>query len=179
MSEVFDFIIIGGGAAGCVLSRRLVETGQVTVLLLEAGPIDNHPYIHIPAGFTKLTGTSHSWGYTTVAQKGLNDKKVWYPQGRVLGGGSSINAQVYTRGNKWDYDNWAANGCEGWGYEDILPYFRKAEDNNRYADDFHGQGGPLRVSDALPHKLTHAFVVAAQPGRASLQSGFQRCRANG
>ena len=162
MSEVFDFIIIGGGAAGCVLSRRLVETGQVTVLLLEAGPIDNHPYIHIPAGFTKLTGTSHSWGYTTVAQKGLNDKKVWYPQGRVLGGGSSINAQVYTRGNKWDYDNWAANGCKGWGYEDILPYFRKAEDNNRYADDFHGQGGPLRVSDALPHKLTHAFVVAAQ-----------------
>lgn len=162
MSEEFDFIIIGGGPAGCILARRLVDTGKATVLLLEAGPKDSHPYIHMPAGFTKLTGTSHSWGYTTVAQKGLNGKEVWYPQGRVLGGGTSINAQVYTRGNRWDYDNWAAHGCDGWSHAEVLPYFRKAEDNSRYADEFHGQGGPQRVSDAIPHKLTNAFVRAAQ-----------------
>ena len=162
MSEIFDFIIVGGGPAGCVLARRLVETGNVTVLLLEAGASDNHPLIHMPAGFTKLTGTSHSWGYTTVPQKGLQNKAVWYPQGRVLGGGSSINAQVYTRGNPWDYNNWAANGCEGWSYENILPYFLKAEDNNRYANEYHGQGGPLKVSDAIPHELTTAYVRAAQ-----------------
>ncbi len=162
MSEAFDFIIIGGGPAGCVLARRLIDSGKATVLLLEAGPKDSHPYIHMPAGFTKLTGTSHSWGYSTIAQKGLNGKEIWYPQGRVLGGGTSINAQVYTRGNKWDYDNWAANGCTGWAYDEVLPYFRKSEDNNRYVDEFHAQGGPQQVSDALPHKLTTAFVRAAQ-----------------
>lgn len=162
MAEKFDFIIVGGGAAGCVLARRLVDTGQASVLVLEAGPNDWHPYIHMPAGFTKLTGATHSWGYETVPQKGLNGTEIWYPQGRVLGGGSSINAQIYTRGNRWDYDNWADHGCAGWAYDDVLPYFRKAEDNNRYADAFHGQGGPLKVSDALPHKLTTAFVRAAQ-----------------
>jgi choline dehydrogenase-like flavoprotein len=162
VAEKYDFIIIGGGAAGCVLARRLVDTGQFSVLVLEAGPNDWHPYIHMPAGFTKLTGASHSWGYETVPQTGLNGSEIWYPQGRVLGGGSSINAQVYTRGNRWDYDNWADHGCTGWSYDEILPFFRKAEDNNRYADDFHGQGGPLKVSDALPHPLTTVFVRAAQ-----------------
>jgi len=162
MTERYDFIIIGGGPAGCVLARRLIDTGAVTVLLLEAGPPDRNPLIHIPAGFTKLTGTSHTWGYETVPQKGLNGKRVWYPQGRVLGGGSSINAQLYTRGNAWDYDNWAAHGCAGWSYADVLPYFVRAEDNSRYANEFHGQGGPLRVSDVIPHTLTNAFVRAAQ-----------------
>ena len=162
MAEKYDFIIVGGGPAGCVLARRLVDTGQATVLLLEAGPSDRHPLIHVPAGFTRLTGASHSWGYETVPQKGLNGRAVWYPQARVLGGGSSINAQLYTRGNPWDYDNWAAHGCTGWSYADVLPYFVKAEDNNRYANEFHGQGGPLRVSGVIPHKLTTAFVRAAQ-----------------
>jgi choline dehydrogenase-like flavoprotein len=162
MADKYDFIIVGGGPAGCVLARRLVDTGQVSVLMLEAGPSDWNPLIHIPAGFTKLTGTSHSWGYETVPQQWLNGTEVWYPQGRVLGGGSSINAQIYTCGNRWDYDNWAAHGCEGWSYDEILPYFIKAEDNNRYANEFHGQGGPLRVSDVIPHKLTTAFVRAAQ-----------------
>jgi choline dehydrogenase-like flavoprotein len=162
MAEKYDFIIVGGGPAGCVLARRLVDTGAVSVLLLEAGPRDWHPLLHVPAGFTRLTGTSHGWGYTTVPQKGLGGKEVWYPQGRVLGGGSSINAQLYTRGNRWDYDNWAAHGCEGWSYAEVLPYFVRAEDNSRYADVYHGQGGPLRVSDVIPHRLTNAFVRAAQ-----------------
>ncbi len=182
MNEKFDFIIVGGGPAGCVLARRLVDTGQVSVLLLEAGPDDNHPFIHMPAGFTKLTGTSHTWGYETVPQNGLGSRPVWYPQGRVLGGGSSINAQVYTCGNRWDYDNWAAHGCQGWSYDEVLPYFKKAEDNNRLADDFHGQGGPLKVSDALPHNLTRTFLTAAQQaglpynhdfnGAAQMGAGF-------
>lgn len=182
MTKKFDFIIIGGGPAGCVLARRLVDTGNASVLLIESGPNDTHPYIHMPAGFTKLTGTSHSWGYETTPQKGLGDLKIWYPQGRVVGGGSSINAQIYTRGNKWDYDNWAENGCDGWSYDEVLPYFKKAEDNNRIVDEYHGQDGPLKVSDALPHKLTHAFVRAAQQaglahnpdfnGEQQLGSGF-------
>lgn len=162
MAGKYDFIIIGGGPAGCVLARRLVDTGAVSVLLLEAGPRDWHPYLHMPAGFAKLTGTSHSWGYETVPQAGLGGKRVWYPQARVLGGGSSINAQLYTRGNRWDYDNWAAHGCDGWSYDEVLPYFIRAEDNSRYADAYHGQDGPLKVSDVIPHKLTQAFVRAAQ-----------------
>ena len=160
--DSFDFIIIGGGPAGCVLARRLIDTGAVTVLLLEAGPDDKHPLLKIPAGFTKLTGTTYTWGYETVPQEGLWGKRVWYPQARVLGGGSSINAQLYTRGNRQDYDNWAAHGCTGWDYDSVLPYFRRAEDNARYADAFHGQGGPLKVSDVVPHPLTQAFARAAQ-----------------
>jgi len=172
MAQEFDFIIIGGGPAGCVLARRLVDKGNVSVLLLEAGPSDWNPLIHMPAGFTKLTGSSHSWGYETAPQKGLGGKEVWYPQGRVLGGGSSINAQLYTRGNRWDYDNWAAHGCDGWSYDEVLPYFIRSEDNNRYVNQYHGQGGPLCVSDVIPHKLTAAFVRAAQQAGMSFNPDF-------
>ncbi len=168
----FDFIIIGGGPAGCVLARRLVDTGKVSVLLLEAGPRDWNPLIHVPAGFTKLTGPSLSWGYETTPQAGLNGKSVWYPQARVLGGGSSINAQLYTRGNRWDYDNWAAQGCDGWSYAEVLPFFRRAEDNSRYADDYHGQGGPLLISDVIPHRLTSAFTRAAQQAGMRFNADF-------
>ncbi|VAW22866.1 Oxidoreductase, GMC family [hydrothermal vent metagenome] len=179
MADAYDFIIVGGGPAGCVLARRLVDTGKVSVLLLEAGPSDWNPLLHMPAGFTKLTGSSHSWGYETTAQKGLGGKQVWYPQGRVLGGGSSINAQLYTRGNKWDYDNWAANGCEGWSYDQVLPYFIKSEDNNRYANQYHGQGGPLKVSDVIPHKLTAAFVRAAQQAGMNFNPDFNGAEQKG
>src|SRR6056297_2465329 len=96
-SKAFDFIIVGGGPAGCVLARRLIDTGEVRVLLVEAGPTDRNPLLHVPAGFTKLTGTRYTWGYETAPQPGLGGKRVWYPQARVLGGGSSINAQLYTR----------------------------------------------------------------------------------
>lgn len=170
--DAYDFIIVGGGSAGCVLARRLVDTGDVSVLLLEAGPSDWNPLLHVPAGFTKLTGTSHTWGYETAPQPGLNGKEVWYPQARVLGGGSSINAQLYTRGNAWDYDNWAAHGCDGWAYADVLPYFRKAEDNTRFADAYHGQGGPLRVSDVVPHPLTTVFARAAQQADMTFNPDF-------
>jgi choline dehydrogenase-like flavoprotein len=160
---MYDYVITGGGPAGCVLANRLSEDPEVKVLLLEAGTLDNSPLIHMPAGFAKLTGTTATWGYRTVPQKHLDNREVWYPQGKVLGGGSSINAQVYTRGNRADYDEWASEeGCDGWSYDDILPYFKRSEDNIRYADAYHGAGGPLKVSDPVPHPLTSVYVRAAQ-----------------
>lgn len=158
-----DYLIIGAGAAGCVLANRLSANPDNSVLLLEAGGNDRHPYIHIPAGFARLTGTSHSWGYSTVPQSHINHRAVWYPQGKVLGGSTSINAQVYTRGNPLDYDLWAnAEGCSGWSFKEVLPYFKKSEDNQRLCDKYHGQGGPLKISDPLPHPMTTLFVRAAQ-----------------
>jgi choline dehydrogenase len=159
---MYDYVIVGGGAAGCVLASRL-SAADSNVLLLEAGPPDNHPYIHVPAGFTKLSGPKVNWGYRTVPQKQLNNRDMWYPQGRTLGGGSSINAMIYTRGHRTDYDAWAAGGAKGWSYEDVLPYFRKAESNSRFSDRYHGVDGPLAVSDPIsPLKITSAFIKAAQ-----------------
>ncbi|WP_127143983.1 GMC family oxidoreductase [Pelagibacterium montanilacus] len=161
-SKVYDYVIAGGGSAGCVLAARLSETGA-EVLLLEAGYGDSHPLIHVPAGFTKLSGPRVNWGYRTVPQKHLNNREMWYPQGKTLGGGSSINAMIYTRGHRADYDEWSGLGAEGWSYADVLPYFRKAEDNVRLVDAYHGVGGPLRVSDPIsPAPITARFVRAAQ-----------------
>ena len=167
----YDYVIAGGGPAGCCLANRLSADPTTKVLLLEAGRPDRHPYIHMPAGFAKLTGARANWGYSTVPQKHLNDRALWYPQGKVLGGGSSINAMVYTRGNVKDYDDWADAGCAGWSYAgcagwsyaEILPYFKRAEDNERFVDDYHGAGGPLSVSDQItPHPMTKVFLRAAQ-----------------
>ena len=133
MAQTYDYVIAGGGSAGCVLASRLSASGA-SVLLLEAGPADRHPFIHIPAGFTKLSGPKVNWGYRTVPQKHLDNREMWYPQGRTLGGGSSINAMIYTRGHRSDYDRWAAGGATGWSYEDVLPYFRRAESNSRFSD---------------------------------------------
>ena len=161
--RAYDYVIVGAGPAGCCLAARLSEDPDVSVLLLEAGGRDWHPHIHVPAGFAKLTGNAFTWGYSTVPQREIGNRAMWYPQGRVLGGGSSINAMVYTRGNARDYDAWAASGCPGWSHADVLPYFKRPEDNERFCNDYHGSGGPLGVSDPVrPLPISAAFLRAAQ-----------------
>lgn len=160
----FDYIITGAGPAGCVLANRLSEDPDVNVLLLEAGGGDWNPLFHMPAGFAKMTKGVASWGWETVPQKHMKGRVLRYTQAKVLGGGSSINAQLYTRGNAADYDTWASeDGCDGWSYRDILPYYKRAEDNQRFADDYHSYGGPLGVSmpvSALP--ICDAYIRAGQ-----------------
>ena len=158
----YDFIIVGGGSAGAVLAARLSENPGARVLLLEAGGRDNHPFFHLPAGFAKMTKGIGSWGWHTVPQRHMKDMVIRYTQAKVIGGGSSINAQIYTRGNALDYDEWRQMGCTGWGYEDVLPYFRKAEDNDTYDNRYHGKGGPLGVSQPrAPLPICDAYFAAA------------------
>jgi choline dehydrogenase len=160
----FDFVIVGGGSAGCVLASRLSEDSSKTVLLLEAGGSDHHPLYAIPAGFAKMTKGIGSWDWTTTPQSHLDGRVLKFTQGRVIGGGSTINAQVYTRGNAADFDRWAtAEGCPGWSYDDVLPYFKKSENNIRGASPYHGSGGPQTVSNpraALP--ICDAFISAGE-----------------
>ena len=159
-----DYIIIGGGSAGCALAARLTEKPDVSVMVLEAGPRDTNPYIHLPVGFYKMTSGPLTWGLKTAPQRHANNREIPYAQGRVLGGGSSINAEVFTRGCPEDYDAWANEyGCEGWSFREIQPFFLKSEDNDTFGDGWHGVGGPLGVSSlSPPHRLTRAFVQACQ-----------------
>ncbi|MCC2665355.1 MAG: alanine-phosphoribitol ligase, partial [Geminicoccaceae bacterium] len=150
---VYDYVIVGGGSSGCVLASRLSELPDARVLLLEAGPADTDRFIHLPVGFYRMTAGPLTWGYRTAPLAQADGREMIFPQGRVLGGGSSINAMVYARGHALDYDEWAREeGCVGWSYADVLPYFRRAEDNERFANRFHGTGGPLGVCDLIsPH----------------------------
>ena len=156
---MYDYIIIGGGSAGCVLAARLSEMPDAKVLLLEAGPVDSDPYIHLPVGFFKMTSGPFTWGYTTAPMQHANNRQLVYPQARVLGGGSSINAEVYTRGCPEDYDGWANElGCKGWSAQDLQPYFIKSEGNTKLGGVNHGIDGPLSVSDNVPNRVSAAYV---------------------
>ena len=160
---MFDYIVIGGGSAGCVLAARLSEDAHASVCLLEAGPVDKSVLIHCPAGLALLAqSTQANWAFETVPQPGLNGRRGYQPRGKTLGGSSSINAMCYVRGPREDYDRWAAEGAPGWGFDDLLPYFRKSEHNERGADAWHGTGGPLNVMDLRsPNRFGPVFVEAA------------------
>lgn len=159
----FDYIVVGAGSAGCVLANRLSANGKHSVLLLEAGPEDTHLWIHVPLGYGKLfKEKAVNWMYQTEPEPGLDGRTIFQPRGKVLGGSSSINGLLYLRGQHQDYDRWRQRGNAGWGYDDVLPYFKKAEDQQRGGNEFHGVGGPLPVSDwRHADPLSEAFVVAA------------------
>lgn len=159
----FDYLVVGGGSAGCVLAARLSEDPRNSVCLLEAGGPDTSPLVHAPFGIAAMVPTRHNnWAFHTVPQPGLNGRRGYQPRGRTLGGSSSINAMVYIRGHASDYDDWAAAGCAGWSWEDVLPVFKAGEDNARGADAYHGTGGPLHVSDQVSHSgANEAFLAAA------------------
>jgi len=159
----YDYLVVGAGSAGCVLAARLSEDPATRVLLLEAGGGDELDDVRIPAAFSRLFKTARDWDYQTVPQAALGGRSVYWPRGKLLGGSSAMNAMIYIRGNPLDYDRWRDEfDCPGWGFADLLPYFRRAEDNARGADQWHATGGPLRVEDLRHvHPLSRAFVAAA------------------
>ena len=173
MTETYDYIVIGAGSAGCPLANRLSEDPKNRVLLLEAGPKDRNIWIHIPIGYYRTMMSPLSWGFETEPDDGIAGRRVIWPRGKVLGGSSAINGLVYIRGQKQDYDHWRQLGNEGWGYDDILPFFKKAENQERGGDNYHGSGGPLTVSDIRDRReICDAFMAAAQQAGIAKNNDF-------
>jgi choline dehydrogenase len=162
-SRAYDYIIVGAGSAGCVLATRLTEDLRTRVLLLEAGGAGGAKEIRIPAAFSKLFKTAVDWNYATEPESHLHDRRLYWPRGKVLGGSSAINAMIYVRGNRADYDSWRELGNSGWGFAEVLPYFKKSENQERGASEYHGVGGPVNVADPrYVNPLTRAFLAAAE-----------------
>ena len=176
----YDYVIVGAGSAGCVLAARLSEDPEVSVALLEAGPEDTQPEIHIPVAFPALFKSNLDWDLLGEPEPGLGYRRLYLPRGRMLGGCSSINAMIYIRGNRADYDSWAGAGCDGWSYDDVLPYFKRGEDNERGEDAYHGVRGPLRVSDSRSmHPLVETMLEAARQAGHEHNPDFNGARQEG
>lgn len=158
---MYDYVIVGAGSAGCVLANRLTEDPSVQVLLLEAGGKDRSLNIKIPAAFPKQFHSKIDWDFATEPEPAVNDREMYIPRGKGLGGSSSMNAMLYVRGRPLDYDGWAAQGAPGWGYQDVLPYFNKSEDNARGASEFHGEGGPMCISEQRSPRRVSQRILAA------------------
>jgi choline dehydrogenase len=174
---MYDYVIVGAGSAGCVLAARLSEDPDVSVALLEAGPPDTKENIHVPLGYLSLAGTDVDWGYASAPEPNCNGRRISLPRGRVLGGSSSINAMVYIRGNRRDYDEW---GVPGWTWDDLFPYFLKAEDNERGASEWHATGGPLPVADQRSgNKISPAFVEAGVEAGLARNEDFNGAEQDG
>src|SRR5581483_8701505 len=163
---VADYVVVGAGAAGCVLASRLSEDPDVTVQLLEAGGPDTEAALHVPAMFPLAFKSDLDWDLLGEPEPGLGGRRLYLPRGRVIGGSSSINAMIYLRGNRLDFDDWAAGGATGWSYDEVLPYFKRSEDNERGENEFHGVGGPLAVSDsrAMTPLIDAQLEAAVQAG---------------
>jgi choline dehydrogenase len=179
--ESFDYIVVGAGSAGCVLAARLSEAGHHSVLLMEAGGADTSPFIHIPMGYPRLFADARiNWAYESEPESGLGNRTLFQPRGKVLGGTSSINGMVYIRGQREDYDEWAEQGCAGWDWQSVLPYFRKAEDQVRGADDTHGVGGPLPVTEpAYIWPIAMTFLEACRQAELPHNADFNGPSQNG
>jgi choline dehydrogenase-like flavoprotein len=163
MADGYDYVIVGGGSAGCVLAARLSEDPSASVCLIEAGGRDTNPLIHMPVGFAKMTTGPLTWGLVTAPQRHANNREIPYAQARVLGGGSSINAEIFTRGHPSDYDRWETEGADGWSFKDVRKYFLRSEGNAILSGDWHGTDGPLGVSNLpSPNPTSLAFVQSCQ-----------------
>src|SRR5579863_6861954 len=177
---MYDYVIVGAGSAGCVLAARLSEDAEISVAVIEAGGSDRQFEVQTPAAFPAVFKSGLDWDLLGEPEPGLDGRRLYLPRGRVLGGCGSINAMIYIRGNRADYDEWAALGADGWGYQDVLPFFRRSEDNERGEDAFHGAGGPLSVSESRSMQpLVDAMLEAATEAGHERNPDFNGARQEG